>query len=137
MQGESDATDRLAPAYRDKLTMLIGDLRADLDFPDMNVVISRLNLKRYAAWNTVRAAQMAVAESEPNAMWIDTDDLMCITGGIHFTQASYELLGARFAQAAALLAAGKQTDAVIVPGIQEDHEHYDNNFGCFISTTWR
>lgn len=138
MQGETDAMAGDSEPYETRLLRLIENLRADLDFPDMGFVTGRLNGCRGEHWDRIRAAQVSVAESDPRGAWVDTDDLMCDSGGVHFTVGGYEQLGARFATAAVKLAAGVEAEPAITSGIQESHEKPDDTGGCFCSTiSWR
>jgi hypothetical protein len=67
---------------------------------DMTVVVGRLsdNLKGDKGWEAVRAAQVQVAEADPLAAWVDTDDLNGPKDGLHYDKAGYAELGKRFAE---------------------------------------
>lgn len=99
--GERGAAFDWSAAYADGLRGLIRQLRDDLKRPDMAVVIGRLNTHRLgqAPWDAVRAAQVRVAEEDPLARWVDTDDLQRGTGmnSVHFVKEAYVELGRRFA----------------------------------------
>ena len=78
MQGERDAKEGLDAAYADALTQLIGNIRRDLDLPEMYVVIGRLSdfgKPDYVPWENVRKAQVDVANADPRGAWVDCDDL--------------------------------------------------------------
>lgn len=64
------------------------------------MVIGRLSdhRKNDEHWDGVRAAQVKVAEEDPRADWVDTDDLNGPNDGLHYNQAGYAELGKRFAQ---------------------------------------
>lgn len=105
MQGERDAKTGLAAVYRESLEGLIAQLRNDLQRLDMAVVIGRLSDHRMheAQWRLVRMAQVAVAEADSQAEWVDTDDLNGDNDDLHYTKAGYETLGKRFAEKAIAL----------------------------------
>ena len=78
----------------------------------MTVVIGRLHPLRVGSpgWDRVRAAQVAVAQGDPLAAWVDTDAIERGAGmqALHFTDTGYRDLARRFAEAAAsTLAAGR------------------------------
>lgn len=100
MQGERDAKEQHAAVYAESLKGLIEQLRADLKRDDVTVVIGRLSdhRKNDEHWDGVRAAQVKVAEEDPRADWVDTDDLNGPNDGLHYNQAGYAELGKRFAQ---------------------------------------
>lgn len=100
MQGESDGKQSKggrSDSYAEALRGLIQQFRDDLKRPDMTVVIGRINayMAGDAHWDEVRAAQVAVAEADPLADWVDLDDLK---GGLHYKPESYVELGKRFAE---------------------------------------
>jgi hypothetical protein len=102
MQGESDAIDSTwADAYEANLTGLVGAVRTLTDTPDLPVVvglISRESLWTYA--DTVRAAEQAVADADPDIYTVETDDLPRNTLDLaHYDGVSMRVLGARFARA--------------------------------------
>lgn len=99
VQGESDVA-RFADQYREGLTSLIASLRDDLVAPGLLVVISRINmpLADGERRTRVRSAQVEVAEADPLADWIDTDDLDLDEVGLHLRSAGLEAVGARAAQ---------------------------------------
>ena len=106
MQGESDGLGRGGEpdAYARNLAGLIEQLRDDIRRPDTVVVIGRIcDHKNTPGWAAVRAAEMKVAEADPLAGWVDTDDLNGPNNGIHYTKPGYAELGRRFAVAAAEL----------------------------------
>jgi hypothetical protein len=114
MQGEKDAKAGLAPAYEASLKQLIANLRRDLDAPNMNVVIGRISDHSpgpdfQPGWNKVREVQVAIAESDPQGSWVDTDDTNDkakngnTINDLHYTPEGYDLFGRRLARQAVLL----------------------------------
>ena len=117
MQGERDAREKLSAAYADSMKQLIANLRRDLKQPEMNFVIGRLS--DYGKpddkhWQTVREAQVAVAEADPRGAWVDCDDLNnkgpegATKDDLHYTKEGYELLGRRYARQGKALIEGKK-----------------------------
>jgi hypothetical protein len=101
MQGESDALEKKGEVYADSLRGLIRQLRDDLQRKDMLVVIGRLSDfggTNNPQWRLVREAEVAVAEADPLAAWVDTDDLNGEKNGLHYTKDGYRELGKRFAE---------------------------------------
>lgn len=112
MQGERDAQTGQEAAYADNLTGLIAKLRTDLKHKDMNVVIGRLSDfgMDKPGWISVRETQVKIAEADPRAAWVDTDDLNDLKkkGGaavndLHLSKEGYITLGQRFAEKAIAL----------------------------------
>lgn len=113
MQGERDAREKLDAAYADALKQLIANLRRDLEQPEMNFVIGRLSdfgKDDYTAWQNVRKAQVAIAETDQHGAWVDCDDLNDKEKGddLHYTKEGYELLGRRYVRQAKALIEGKK-----------------------------
>ncbi|AKJ63807.1 sialate O-acetylesterase [Kiritimatiella glycovorans] len=113
MQGERDAREAYGDVYEASLRGLIEQFRDDLGREDMNAVIGRINdfdleNHRYPHWTLVRSAQVAVAESDLRAAWVNTDDLNSgmnrkgeeVFDDLHLTVKGYEELGRRFAKEA-------------------------------------
>ena len=108
MQGEADTHSAdTANVYADSLKWLISRIRTDLKRPDTYVVIGRISDFNYEEFpegvKTVREAEVAVAEADPLAGWIDTDDLNGEQNGLHYTKDGYAKLGQRFAEKAIAL----------------------------------
>lgn len=117
MQGERDAKTNLAAAYRESMETLVGNLRKDLDAPGMHFVIGRLSdFSTSGQWETVRAAQVAVAEADPRGAWVDTDDTNNKEkdgrkwDDLHYTEDGYDLFGRRLARQAVRLINGEKPD---------------------------
>lgn len=102
MQGENDAIDPTRAAnYQSNLTNLIGDVRSRYG-ADMDFVIGRLHEELtpffYTDAETVRAAQVSVANSDARNYWVDTDGLpVNPIDGVHFDSAGHLALGEAFA----------------------------------------
>ncbi|WP_437718257.1 sialate O-acetylesterase [Sorangium sp. So ce448] len=113
MQGENEAGWSAAFSYGDTLRGFIAAIRADLGVPGLPVVLGRVSDNLYPAnggpiaagkeanIDAVRAAQVTVAEEDPRAAWVDTDDftVRAPDDAYHFDSAAYQLLGERFAEA--------------------------------------
>ncbi len=116
MQGERDAKENLDAAYSDALKQLIDNLRRDLKLPEMRVVIARLSdwgKPDNAPWQAVREAQVALANSDPFAAWVDCDDLNNkerngkAIDDLHYTPEGYKVLGERYVRQATALIEGE------------------------------
>ena len=108
MQGERDAREKHGEVYGASFEGLLGQLRSDLKFENLNFVIGRLSdfdndNKRYPHWTKVREAQVSVADSSQRGSWVDTDDLNGPNNGLHYTKDGYKTLGQRFADKAIAL----------------------------------
>ncbi len=100
MQGESDAMPEVSGLYEQNMTGLIAQLRKDLNHPDLSVVIGRISdhKKGDADWDVVRAAQVKVADSDPLAGWVQTDELNGDDNNMHYRDKERRNeLGRRFA----------------------------------------
>ncbi|MDG2124230.1 MAG: sialate O-acetylesterase [Verrucomicrobiales bacterium] len=112
MQGESDLNNTAYSAY---LKELLEQLRGDLAFREINIVIGRISdhgldrEKRLEGRKNIRRTQVEFAESNPRAAWVDTDDLNDrvqddeIVNDLHYTPAGSKMLGERFAKQAITL----------------------------------
>ena len=111
MQGERDAKENHADVYAQSFMSVVNQLQKDLGHDDINLVIGRLSdfsaPKRYADWDNIRQIQVDLAEENPRAAWVDTDDLNNIinrkgkpANDLHYTKEGYVILGQRFAEAA-------------------------------------
>jgi hypothetical protein len=121
MQGERDAKEKHGEVYQRSLDGLVKQLQKDLQRTDIHVVVGRLSdfdLKntKYPHWTKVRHAQVAYAEANANAVWVDTDDLndgrnqrgKPISNDLHYSVEGYRTLGSRFAeQSIQLIRGGK------------------------------
>ncbi len=114
MQGERDAKTGHGAVYRQSLEGLLTQLRADLQPRDVCVVIGRISrhgLGMYPDWETVRQAQVEVAERDPLAAWVDTDDLNGAGNDLHYTEEGYRELGRRFAEKVIMLLTQQKSHA--------------------------
>ena len=104
MQGERDAKEKHGSVYAKSLKGLVDQLSKDLGRDDLNFVIGRLSDfgnnpgRNYVDWETVRKAQVQVAEDSQRGAWVDTDDLNGKNDGLHYDKPGYVELGRRFAQ---------------------------------------
>jgi hypothetical protein len=108
LQGESDgARPGSAQAYAANLRAFILRVRRDLA-PEtaagsvLPFVIGRVGpppASGYPHQGQVRLAQVQVAESLPRTAWVDTDDLLRDTDGIHLLAPGVHILGERWAAA--------------------------------------
>jgi hypothetical protein len=103
MQGETDGASAVhAAAHEDNLAKFTARLRADFAVPDLPFVLGRVGPrppKGYAFQDTVRAAQVRVAQAGARIAWVDTDDLPRDTDGIHLLAPGVIALGERMAEA--------------------------------------
>ncbi|HNY40540.1 MAG TPA: sialate O-acetylesterase [Bryobacteraceae bacterium] len=102
-QGESDASVKAAPLFKQKLIDLINALRADtalVNLPFYHIQIGRyVNTNDPAPWNAVQQAQLEVESVLPNVGM--TTCLDCeLDDGIHVGTDSHRLLAARVANLA-------------------------------------
>lgn len=102
-QGESDASEKAAPLFKQKFVDLIQATRADTGLPNLPyyyVQIGRyISLSNPGPWNAVQQAQLEVETELPNlgmttCLDCDLDD------GIHVGTDAFVLLGARMANLA-------------------------------------
>ena len=112
MQGESDRALTHARRYAHAFDLLKAQMEQDLGRKDIRWVIGRLSDYRIEdpkrdGWRLVRATQEAIADADPYAVWVDTDDLNDRTtflrrkyNDLHYTKKGYHILGERFAAAA-------------------------------------
>jgi len=100
MQGERDAKEKHSTVYAESMKGVIEQLRTDLKRRDITVVIGRLSdhRKNDEHWDGVRAAQVKVAQEDPLADWVDTDELNGPNDGLHYNKEGYAELGKRFAE---------------------------------------
>ncbi|MCH2612868.1 MAG: sialate O-acetylesterase [Pirellulales bacterium] len=109
MQGEADAKAGHVDVYARSFRGILKQLEKDLSRNDINVIIGRLSdfgIKRRPnnAWKELRHVQMLLADENPRAVWIDTDDLNCEQDELHYVKPDgYRTLGERYVEAAGKL----------------------------------
>ena len=103
MQGERDhQEDETTQAYRANLETLYQQLTEDLQQRRIDWVIGRLSDARLGTpnWDAIRRIQAEVAEQNPRATWVNTDDLNGANDAVHCPPEGYRIMGQRFAEAA-------------------------------------
>jgi len=108
MQGETDARKGHSAVYGKSFIGLMAQLKEDYKTDKINYVIGRLSdarngTKLEESWNTLRAAQVKLADDNANIEWVDTDDLNGPRNGVHYTSDGYKILGERYAAKAIAL----------------------------------
>jgi Carbohydrate esterase, sialic acid-specific acetylesterase len=101
MQGEADANNQSwANAYQSNLAAFMAACRNTFAAPQMPFILGRINAANPNTYrDIVRAAQVAAADADPNADWVDTDALPLYTDHIHFTADGELRLGREMAVA--------------------------------------
>jgi len=106
VQGEGDANAEAAPRYQAALGAMLTKLRADLDAPDLVLLLgvnTRLGDGKNPHMPAIIAAQEALAETMPRCAYVDTAGAETLPPShTHFTAAGTIEIGKRYA--AALLA---------------------------------
>ena len=106
MQGEADVKAGNVDVYAKSFRGLLGQLERDLNRKDINIIIGRLSdfgLKKRAnpKWGEMRKVQMALANENSRACWVDTDDLNGEKHSLHYVRPEgYRKLGERYVEAA-------------------------------------
>jgi hypothetical protein len=115
-QGEADALDPQkfpertlsAENYGEMFTRYVEDLRADLQQSDLPLVFAQIGSHSapldFVNWRVVQQQQAAL--DLPCTRMITTDDL-ALMDAVHFTSASYQTIGERFASAYLVLMASE------------------------------
>ncbi|VGO16307.1 hypothetical protein PDESU_04898 [Pontiella desulfatans] len=111
MQGEADAKASNGEIYAASLEGVVDQLRTDLGFQHINVIIGRLSdfgmdNKKCPHWTMIRDAQVRMAEAHPRYTWVDTDDLNDGADGkgrirpnaLHYSVEGYDVLAKRYAE---------------------------------------
>jgi hypothetical protein len=100
-QGESDAVDAgQASTWGSQFAGFVSGVRADLHrklLPVVYAQIGRPDGMPFPYWNVVKAQQASY--HAPGVAMIRTDDQPQQVGNVHFTTASYRVIGRRFAAA--------------------------------------
>jgi hypothetical protein len=106
MQGEADVKAGNVDVYAKSFRGLLGQLEKDFNRKDINIIIGRLSdfgLKKRSnpKWGQMRKVQMALANENPRACWVDTDDLNGEKHSLHYLKPEgYRKLGERYVEAA-------------------------------------
>ena len=113
MQGEKDARESLGDLYGDSFKRVLAQVKKDLELDNLYFVIGRLSdfdmkNSRYPHWTKLRDVQVALAESDQNGSWVDTDDLNDgknrrgkeISNDLHYSAEGYKTFGSRLAESA-------------------------------------
>jgi len=109
MQGEADAKGDRVDVYARSFRGFLKQLETDLERNDINIIIGRLSdfgIKRRpsAPWKELRRVQMSLADENPRAVWINTDDLNGEKDELHYVRPDgYRTLGERYVKAAGKL----------------------------------
>jgi hypothetical protein len=103
-QGESDTSKKEnAESYQARLTQMFQDLRADLNLPDVPIVVGQLGpfltTAKYPYVETVRGAIQAVSAGVPNVGFADSADLKDKGDALHFSADAQETFAKRYAAA--------------------------------------
>lgn len=102
MQGESDSLDpAMTAAYTSNLHGLLAAVRAITQTPELPATIGLISRESYWTYaDDIREAQVAVADADPFAVTVETDDLPRNTLDLaHYDGPSNRVLGERFARA--------------------------------------
>jgi hypothetical protein len=101
-QGESDATEKLAPAYEKKLNDLIGRFRKEFNAPEVPFLIGQLGNFEGVTWNAhqkqIDLAHRTVSKEVKNAIFISSEGLKHNPDKIHFDAESLRTFGKRYAE---------------------------------------
>lgn len=102
-QGESDATEELAPAYQAKLDDLIARMRAELKASDVPFIAGQIGRFAGAPWSQwkemVDRAHRTLPDRVPRTAFVSSEGLEDKGDKTHFTAASYREFGKRYAAA--------------------------------------
>lgn len=102
-QGESDSTEKLAPAYEGKLHDLIHRLRSALSAPDAPFIAGQMGRFAEAPWSgwkiIVDRAHRDLPAKVRHTAFVSAEGLGDKGDKVHFSAASYRELGKRYAAA--------------------------------------
>ena len=101
-QGESDTSQKEnAETYQARLTQMLQDLRADLDLPDVPIVVGQLGpfltTAKYPYVETVRGAIQAMSAEVPGVGFADSANLKDNGDALHFSASAQETFATRYA----------------------------------------
>lgn len=105
-QGESDSfTLAASHSYASNFTAIVAGIREDLELPNLPIVYAVIG-----KWEPpVTASYFPLVQSQqlfldiPHTAYVLSSDMELADGGAHYTRASYDVLGDRFAAAMAAL----------------------------------
>lgn len=118
-QGEDDAVDPVRfPArnpqpheWAERFSQWVADFRRDLGDPTLPIIFAQIGVHRapelLTEWETVQAQQASI--QLPRVAMIRTEDLT-LQDEVHFSAESYQVIGARFAEAYWQLYVGDEPD---------------------------
>ena len=99
-QGESDSTEKLAPAYEAKLHDLVARLRAAVGTPETPFIAGQMGKFAEVPWDAfktqVDAVHQALATQVKHAAFVSAEGLHHRGDKVHFDSASYRELGKRY-----------------------------------------
>jgi len=102
-QGESDATEKDAPLYAQRLEDLITRFRTELGVPDLPFIIGQIGRFPAKPWDAHReavdAAQRAVAKKMKNVRFVPAEGFTSIGDSLHFDTPSLRVFGKGYADA--------------------------------------
>jgi Carbohydrate esterase, sialic acid-specific acetylesterase len=98
-QGESDWTAELRNAWQGKVTGIISDLKKDLSFGDVPVLIGELRADAAACCKPHNTVIAATAKAIPNGSVVSSANLPAAGDAYHFTAAGQMEFGKRYAAA--------------------------------------
>ena len=103
-QGESDARDPAIPeTYADRLAIMFGDLRRDLELPTLPIVVGQLGpfitANRYPYRDQIRAALASMPQRVAHLGFADSAGLRHMGDSLHFSTEAQRVFGARYAAA--------------------------------------
>lgn len=101
-QGETDATVALSPSYQNKLKNLFDSIRTNLNLPNMPIVAVELgrylNKSAYPRWDSINVAMTNLKNVLQHYAVASSSGLVSNPDTIHFTSASQDSLGIRYAR---------------------------------------
>ena len=97
-QGATDAMYNRMDTYQQSFDQLLYQLRRDLDWQDIRLVIARtVDFNLTEPFLELRAIQEHIGDTYQNATWINVDDLNGVYNTMHLPYASYNILARRYA----------------------------------------
>lgn len=106
-QGESDCFPDRATLYAEKFAALITQLRAELDVPDIPLIVGGLGDflttglygQYFTSYKLINDALLAFAHAQPDCYYVTATGLTANGDQIHFNAASQRILGVRYFEA--------------------------------------